>query len=300
MQLYLHLVILYATHYPDVQIVATGSSTLGASKKFKDTLLGRKAELWLTPLILEDMRDFQNTELTHRFLSGGLPPFFLSRELTERDFLEWLEDFWAKDILELFRLERRYSFLRFTELLFSQSGGIFEATRFSRSCEVSRTTITNYLAVLEATFLVHIVRPFSTYKPTEIISAPKVYAFDTGFVCTYRGWRDLRAEDRGYLWEHFVLNELFARLQRRDIRYWRNKQGHEIDFIVFKNGKPVAIECKWNADEFEISNLRSFRKIYPAGENVVVAANVQVPYGKNVAGTEVRFLSLEGLIDFLK
>ena len=63
-----------------------------------------------------------------------------------------------------------------------QSGGIFEATRFAHPCEVSRGTISNYLAVLETTHVAHVIRPFSTHRPTEIISAPKVYAFDTGFV----------------------------------------------------------------------------------------------------------------------
>lgn len=288
-----------ADHYPDIRIIATGSSTLGASKRFRDTLLGRKVELWLTPITLEDMRDFRNTDMRHRFLSGGLPPFFISEELTEKDFQEWLDAFWAKDIMELFRLERRYSFLKFTELIFSQSGGIFEATRFSRPCEVSRTTITNYLSVLEATYLAHVIRPFSTYRPTEIISAPKLYAFDTGFVCHYRGWHEIRTEDLGYLWEHFVLNELFAHLQKRDIRYWRDKQGHEVDFILLKGAKPVAIECKWNAEEFEIKNLRAFRRIYQEGENLVVAENVKRPYLKDYEGIKVRFLSLEEMIRFL-
>lgn len=288
-----------ADHYSDIRIIATGSSTLGASKRFRDTLLGRKVELWLTPITLEDMRDFKNTDIRHRFLSGGLPPFFISEKLSEMDFQEWLDAFWAKDIMELFRLERRYSFLRFTELILNQSGGIFEATKFSRPCEVSRTTITNYLSVLEATYLAHVIRPFSTYRPTEIISAPKVYAFDTGFVCHYRGWHEIRTEDLGYLWEHFVLNELFAHLQKRDIRYWRDKQGHEIDFIMLKEAKPVVIECKWNAEEFEIRNLRVFRRIYPEGENFVVANNVKRPYLKDYEGIKVRFLSLEEMIKFL-
>ncbi|MFN3739287.1 MAG: ATP-binding protein [Thermodesulfovibrionales bacterium] len=288
-----------ADHYPDIRIIATGSSTLGASKRFRDTLLGRKVELWLTPITLEDMRDFRNTDMRHRFLAGGLPPFFISGELSERDFQEWLDAFWAKDIMELFRLERRYSFLRFTELIFSQSGGIFEATRFSRPCEVSRTTIINYLSVLESTYLAHVIRPFSTYRPTEIISAPKVYAFDTGFISHYRGWHEIRTEDRGYLWEHFVLNELFAHLQKRDIRYWRDKQGHEIDFIVLKGGKPVVIECKWNAEEFEIRNLRAFRRVYPEGDNLVVAENIRRPYSKDYEGIKVRFISLEDMIRFL-
>ena len=132
-----------ADHHPGTRVLATGSSTLGASAKFRDTLTGRKAELWLTPMTLADLEDFKATDLRHRLLQGGLPPFFLSPELPEKEFQEWMDAFWAKDIQELFRMERRSSFQRFLELLLAQSGGLFEATRFTAPCEVSRPTITN-------------------------------------------------------------------------------------------------------------------------------------------------------------
>ncbi len=197
-----------ADHFPDVKVLATGSSTLGASSRFRDTLAGRKTELWLTPMIESDLAAFGNPDLSHRLLHGGLPPLFLSAELPERDFQEWMDAYWAKDIQELFRLERRVSFQRFVELLLAQSGGIFEATKFAAPCEVSRQTITNYLGVLEATAVALVVRPFSSRRSNEIIAAPKVYGFDTGFVCAFRGWTTLRPDDLGRLWEHYVLNEL--------------------------------------------------------------------------------------------
>ena len=65
-----------ADHFPQIRILATGSSTLGASRKFRDTLTGRKVELWLTPMIMQDMEDFKNSDLKHRLLHGGLPSFF--------------------------------------------------------------------------------------------------------------------------------------------------------------------------------------------------------------------------------
>ena len=225
-----------ADHFPKTRVLATGSSTLGASARFKDTLAGRKRDLWLTPINSRDLVDFKNVALYHRFLSGGLPPFFLATHTPDRDFQEWIDAYWAKDIQELFRLERRASFQRFVELLLAQSGSIFEATRFARSCEISRTTISNYLAVLEATFIAHVVRPFTRHKPTEIVAAPKVYGFDTGFVCYHRGWTELREEDMGQLWEHYVLNEIQGVLQVRTLRFWRDKRGHEMDFVHSMRG----------------------------------------------------------------
>ena len=290
-----------ADHYPDVRILATGSSTLGASAKFKDTLTGRKESLWLTPMLVQDLADFGDADLAKRLLFGGMPPFYLSETVPERNFQDWVDGYWAKDIQELFHLGRRHAFQRFFELLMAQSGGIFEASRFTGPCEVSRPTIANYLAVLDATYVAHIVRPFSSNKAAEIISAPKVYGFDTGFVCYYRGWRELRREDRGLLWEHYVLNEIQGRLQMRNVMYWRDKRGHEIDFVIAARGKPpVAIECKWSATDFDPGNLKLFRERYPEGDSLVAATDVEKPFSRNYKGIEVTFVSLPTLIEKLQ
>jgi predicted AAA+ superfamily ATPase len=289
-----------ADHYPKVRVLATGSSTLGASAKFKDTLAGRKRNIWLTPMCAEDLADAKRPDLRHRFLRGGLPPFFLAKTFPERDFQEWMDAYWAKDVQELFRLERRSSFQKFAELVMAQSGGLFEATRFTTPCEVSRTTIGNYLKVLEATFVAHVVRPFNTHRASEIISAPKVYGFDTGFVCYYRGWQQLRQEDLGVLWEHFVLNEITARRQSLELLYWRDKRGHEVDFILAgRRNRPLALECKWSASDFDAANLHAFRRQYPQGENAVIAQDVDRPFTRNYGDIAVRFESLHALANMV-
>ncbi len=285
-----------ADHYPDTRVIATGSSTLQASAKFRDTLTGRKAELWLTPMMTTDLKDFGETSLPHRLQWGGLPGFFLSPELPEPEYEEWTDSYWARDIQELFRLERRFGFQRLLELVLAQSGGVFEATRFAGPCEISRTTVGNYLEVLEVTTVVHVIRPFSTHRATEIVSAPKVYGFDTGFVRHHRGWAELRPEDLGGLWEHYVLNELHAHMQRRAVHYWRDRRDHEVDFVLPKRGdQPVAIECKWLAKGFEAGNLRAFRRQYPRGENWLVAQDVDRPYERMVDDMRVEFLGIGDL-----
>jgi hypothetical protein len=286
-----------ADHYPDVRIMATGSSTLDATRKFRDSLAGRKTEVWLTPAISRDLEGFGVSSLERRLHRGGLPPFLLPDELPEADFQEWMDAYWARDIQELFRLERRQSFVRFVELLLTSSGGIFEATRFAGPCEVSRPTIVNYLSVMETTLAAHVVRPFSTGKIAEIVAAPKVYGFDTGFVCYFRGWHTLRRDDLGLLWEHYVLNELHGRLQTRRIQYWRTKQGHEVDFILARRGRPpIAIECKWTADEFDPSAVKAFARRYPKAEAVVVAHDVDRSFRRRFDGLDVSFEGLEQFV----
>jgi len=300
-----------ADHYPSIKIIATGSSTLGASAQFSDTLAGRKREIWLTPLMFQELRAFGNTNLQHRFLFGGLPIFFENKELTETDFKEWMDAYWAKDIEEMFKVGSRRPFLLFAELLMANSGGLFEASRYTQRCEVVRPTIVNYLKILEETFLVHLVRPFSSHRPTEIVKAPKVYGFDTGFVCNAKSWHTIRQEDTGILWEHCVLNELHAHFQDREINYWRSKSGHEIDFVYRNrvNDSLIAIECKYSVAHQEISrsagnnlgeNIAAFRKHYPKGANFVVASDVTEPYMRKYQDLVIWYVNPKEMISRIK
>lgn len=287
-----------ADHFGDVEIIATGSSRLQASTKFKDTLTGRKYELWLTPMNESDLRDFDNPDLDHRMLMGGLPPFFIAAQPEELDFQEWVDSYWAKDVQELFRLELFNPFQRLLELLAVNSGGIFEATYYAERCEISRQTVANYLKAIEATAVTQLIRPFSSRRAHEIVSAPKSYFFDTGFVCYMREWRQLRDSDRGNLWEHLVLNELNAALGTRAINYWRDKRGHEVDFVLRRRGKdpkPLAIECKWSADFFDPGSLKKFRSVYKQGSNWAVCANVDRSFSKKFGSLTVDFIGLSEL-----
>jgi len=287
-----------ADHYPTIQLIATGSSTLGASSKFKDTLAGRKRDIWLTPMTLEDLSDFKNSGMDHRFLRGGLPPFYLAEDYPEKDYQEWLDAFWAKDIQDLYRLERRDSFMKFFELLMQQSGCIFEATSMAAPCGVSRTTLQNYLRALEDTYAMAVIKPFYTNKTKEIISAPKVYGFDTGFVAFNKGWLDIRPDDRGIFWEHIVLNQLFAFGFKKQTRYWRTKQMREVDFVIVRRGKPpVAIEAKWKTGgSSDIKNLLHFAKSYPDSELIVVAQDIDRPFIRKQNGQTIHYKNVAQLV----
>jgi predicted AAA+ superfamily ATPase len=289
-----------ADHFPDVRILATGSSTLGASSRFRDTLAGRKRTLRLTPMTHEDLATFGSLDIRHRMLRGGLPPFFLAPELPEADFQEWFDGYWAKDLQELFRLERRSGFQKLLELLLIQSGGQFEASSLASPCGISRPTVSTYLGILEETMVVQVLRPFHSARSREVVQAPKVYGFDTGFVCHYRGWDRLREEDLGLLWEHLVLNELLAHLQGRPLHYWRDKERHELDFVLAKDpAAPMAIEVKWRADAFDPVNLKAFRRLYPEGANVLVAHDVDRPYSRRYGELPVRIMGISQVPDLV-
>lgn len=108
----------------------------------------------------------------------------------------------------------------------------------------------NYLDVLETTHAIRVLRPHHGVSARELTHQPRIYGFDTGFVCHARGWESLRGEDHGVLWEHVVLETLVS-LSVRDVGYWRDKSQREVGFVV-PRGRGVidAIECKWSAGGF--------------------------------------------------
>ena len=288
-----------ADHYPGLRVLATGSSTLGASTRFRDTLAGRKRHLHLPPVLFSELDEFKVGSLKKRLLHGGLPENLLSDEFPEKDFVEWMDAYWARDIQELFRLEKRSAFLRLLELLLAQSGGLCELNELASPCGASRQTLSNYLGVLEATGTVHVVRPFSSNRQREITAMPKVYGFDTGFVCHARGWRTLRHEDLGGLWEHLVLDELRARFRSEEVYYWRNKQKKEVDFILARRGvPPVAVECKWKIKAGANSHFPSFQSLYPEASLLVVSTDGSSPHWNRRRGfVETGLASLEAAVD---
>ncbi|MBI5489018.1 MAG: ATP-binding protein [Deltaproteobacteria bacterium] len=284
-----------ADAFPRLKVLATGSSTLAATQKFRDSLTGRKRTVELVPVLFEELGAFGVADVRKRLLRGGLPPALLAGTHAGEFFAEWMDSYFARDVQELFRLEKRAGFLRLLELVLRQSGGMVELTSLSKLAGVSRPTVANWLEVLQVTHVAHLLRPYAAGGRREIVAQPKIYGFDTGFVCFARGWDSLRAEDCGLLWEHLVLETLLS-IPLGRLHFWRDKQQREVDFVVPRGRAAVdAVECKWNADAFEPRGLAAFRESYPTGRNFVVSPQVTDGYARRQGDLAVEFVSLPKL-----
>jgi predicted AAA+ superfamily ATPase len=277
--------------FSHLKILATGSSTLSATTKFRDSLTGRKTEIHLLPVLESECASFGVKDIRKRLLLGGFPEVLLSQKKDPGFFSEWMASFYARDIQELFHVEKRQNFLLLLEWIFRQSGGLFEITSLSKHCGVARLTISKYLEILQITHAIRVLRPYHGGGRQELIQQPKIYGFDTGIVAHCKGWNDLQEENCGLLWEHLVLHELMSRFSH--IFYWRNKQKQEVDFILpGEREKSLAIECKWNPDAFNIQGMKTFRENHPLGENVLLSPHVIKPYIRNYGKLKVLFSNL--------
>ena len=110
------------------------------------------------------------------------------------------------------------------------------------------------------------------------------------------------------MWEQCVLNEMHGQLQTRAINYWRDKHGHEIDFVFYNRSKNSisAIECKLTSSPEDLTtssigkNFTAFRSYYPDGDNFVVSSNIATPYKRQYDGLTISFVSPDDLIKSLK
>ena len=281
-----------ADAFPRLKILATGSSTLAATQKFRDSLTGRKRVVELVPVLHEELPAFGMADCGSGLLRGGSAARVAGGG-TQSRILRRVAGF-------LLRARCAGAFSA------GEAGGVFaragivdaperrNAGRDASSPPKARSagpSVTNWLEVYQITHVAHLVRPFSAGGRREIVAQPKVFGFDTGLVCHARGWDHLRTEDCGVLWEHLVLDTLIAAGVPK-IHFWRDKQQREVDFVVPRGRDAVdAIECKWNPEAFETRGLAAFREQYPKGKNYAVSPLNGPSYERVQGGLKISIVS---------
>ena len=150
-----------ADEFRPLRILATGLSTLAATRKFRDSLAGRKRVVRLVPVLYAELPAFGIRDLIERLRRGGLPSVLLGSDDPDTFFPEWLDSYPARDVQELFHLEKRAAFLRLLQFLARQSGGLLDVSKLAVAAEVSRPTVMNWLDIYEITHTVHVVRPYA-------------------------------------------------------------------------------------------------------------------------------------------
>lgn len=284
-----------ADEYPNLRILATGSSTLHATGKFRDSLTDRKRSLHLLPVLWREcLNAFGQPDLDRRLLNGGLPGVLLRPKPDPAFFEDWMDSFYARDIQDLFGLRNRTGFMALLKFIALRNGGLLDVSDLAKETGMSRPTVMAHLDAMEIAHAIVRVPPFHGGGHREIVRRPRVYAFDTGLVAHVRGWESIREGDRGLLWENLVLDELRAVRAPSTIHYWRDKSQREIDFVIEHSpGVVDTVEAKINPDAFEPDAVTAFRQIYPHGRNWLVCPFVRKPHALRKGGLVLEVCSTD-------
>ena len=262
------------------QFLILGSASRDLIRQSSESLAGRLSYIEITPFT---QREASFTDEATHWLQGGYPRSLLAKE--NETSIQWREDyirtFLERDIPQLgFRIPAN-TLGRFWRMLAHSHGQILNASKLAGSMGVSSHTIRKYIDLLEQTFVVRALPPYTKNIKKRLVKSPKVYIRDTGILHTLLNietMEDLFAHPvYGASYEGFVIENIITRLPRWHASYYRTSNGAEIDLILTKGIKKIALEIKSSTSpKVSKSFWNSIETIAP--DQTVVIAPVEGEY----------------------
>lgn len=273
-----------------------GSASRDLIRQSSETLAGRISYLELTPFQLGEVGAAAWESLWER---GGFPRSFLGDDATA----SWQ---WRKDYGATF-LERDLSVLgigippqslrRFWQMLAHCHGQLVNFSELGRSFGVADTTVRRYLGVLEATFMVRLLRPWHENLGKRQVKAPKVYLRDSGMYHTLLGIRSLEELRRhpklGPSWEGFALEEVVRHLcaDPEEVYFWATHSGAELDLLVLQDGRRLGFEIKYTDRPRLTRSMRTAAEVLKLDHlSVLHPGDGSFPLAENIRAVGLRNL----------
>lgn len=250
--------------FPDLKIVATGSSSFELANRIKEPLTGRTWTYHLHPISINELKSiYTPIEIFQRineFLVFGLYPEQLKYQ-NMNDKIAHLKElsssYLYKDILELSSIRHSDKLIGLLRLLAFQIGSEVSYHELSKSLGIARETITSYIDLLEKSFIIFRLQSFSKNLRKEITKMQKIYFWDLGIrniIINQMNFIDNR-DDVGKLWENFLVSERVKwnsnRIFFTNQYFWRVYSGAEVDYIEEKDGKLSGFEFKYKAKKIK-------------------------------------------------
>ena len=276
----LKIKILYDT-YPEVQIIATGSSAFELRNSTSEPLTGRSRLYNLYPLSFREVAEQSDfTEaygMLEKMMRYGLYPEVFLRNGPEQqeEIMEITSNYLYKDILTYGQLKRPEILHEILKLLAFQIGGEISLNEISNKISMNVHTVKKYLELLEKTFVIKSLTSFSRNLRNEIGKSKKYYFIDPGIRNALINNFNVFSvrNDIGQLWENFCVLERMKKneYERRFVNayFWRTYDQKEIDYIEEIDGKLYAYEFKWN--ETKGKAPKQFMEAYPGSEFKVIS-----------------------------
>lgn len=262
-------------HYPDIQIIATGSSSFELADKVSEPLTGRNFTFTLYSFSVSEIQGNKGFSLVESKLEnllrfGSYPEvFFLPEDAAKERLDELAADYLYKDVLSFDGVKKAEIIRNLLELLALQLGQEVSYQELARQLGINRITVQKYIDILEKSFVVFKLRAFARNKRKEIAKSVKIYFYDLGLrnsiIQNYNAL-SLRA-DAGALWENFCIMErkkLNEQKRRQaNMYFWRTYTQKEVDYVEEAEGMIQGFEFKWSAEK-KSAQPKEFREAYQA------------------------------------
>ncbi|GAO30629.1 ATP-binding protein [Geofilum rubicundum] len=271
---------------PEIQLIATGSSSFDLANQVNEPLTGRKWEYRLFPLSFAEMVLHhglldEKRLLPHRLVYGYYPDV-VSNPGNEKEILKQLSDSYLyKDILMWEQIKKPDKLLKLLQALAFQVGNQVSYSELGQICSLDSKTVEKYIVLLEQCFVIFRLGSFSRNLRNELKSSKKIYFYDNGIrnaIIADFSMAESR-QDVGALWENYIISERKKRLEYdllwRNSWFWRTTDQKEIDYVEEGDGQIQAFEFKWNPSaKYKVPN-QFLEKYTGATLSVVTPDNME-------------------------
>lgn len=262
----------------------TGSQQFNLMKNASESLAGRVGIVNLnsftySEIVKNENKDLFNpdklkkaakievNDLFEIIFKGGMPEFYDNPKIDRNLYFQnYINTYIEKDVRELIEIGKLEEFKKFMVSIASRIGEQLNYSDISKDCGVSVPTIISWMSVLVSSGLVYLLEPYMSSQLKRMTHIPKIYFMDTGLAAYLAGWesaRDLQlSSTSGHYLENFVICEIIKSYNARGIKpnlsYYRDKEKHEINLVLYKNNKLYPFEIKKTASP-NSSMISSFK-----------------------------------------
>lgn len=272
---------------PEVQVIATGSSSFELANKVNESLTGRKREFKMYPLTFGEMAKHtsfleESRLIPHRMIYGYYPEIVANPGDERATLKELTDSYLYKDILTLESIKKPDKLTRLLKALALQIGSQVSYNEIGNLIGLDSKTVEKYIDILEKSFIIFRLASYSRNQRNELKSSRKIFFWDLGIRNAIIGNLSQieNRTDAGELWENFVIAE---RLKKNvysgsfaQSYFWRTRQQNEIDYIEEEDGKLSSFEFKWNERKANVKCPETFKKAYPETNfKVITPKNIE-------------------------
>lgn len=294
--------------HPDKRYILSGSSQFAMLKRVTQSLAGRTAVFELMPLSYSETKDLTaDVPLDKLLFNGFYPAIYSGRNVPEFLYPAYMKTYLDRDVRDLLQIKDMMQFHIFIKLCAGRIGSLFKASELANEIGVSPNTITSWLSVLQASYIVTLLPPYFENTSKRLTKMPKLYFLDTGLACYLLGIESpeqlSRDKMRGALFENFVVTEALKQRYNQgkesNLYFYRDSNQNEIDLLLKRNTRLYGIEIKSSMTyhkDFEkaLKRIDEWVKAPVDGKAVVYAGNFE-----NTAG-EIKLLNYTNMDEVLK
>ena len=278
---------------PERKFILTGSSHFELLKNVSESLAGRSGVFELMPMSFSETRNAVSEKSPDALIYDGLYPAICAKKNIAKLFYpSYAKTYLEKDVRDLLNIKDQMLFVKFMKLCAARIGSLFNASELSGEVGVDSKTISSWLSVLRASYIVCLIPPYYENISKRLVRSPKLYFCDSGLACYLLDIETpgqlARDKMRGNLFENFVVMEAVKHRMNagRDggVFFYRDSNGNEVDLLLKEEGEIKAYEIK-SAQTYSGEFGRTLKKL-PDWINTPVVRKTVVYTGdfENTAG----------------